>query len=234
MKKKIIILTMLFLFASIIFGQKTDKQESKNKLTKGGGLEIKAKLFNEKDIEKGMKLQLISSKDKSKTFSFIQKDGLKSKDKITFNGIEPGKYDVYLNITGFGVKHIKDIEIKKGKISKSKISFNKNSKCGIKGKVTIENEDKSKYERILGVVELKANDGLSQMILGNGVVDKKGRFKIIDMQPGTYKLTVVLKVKVIKNGGLITLDTIKYNVKLEENKIIEENFVNKIHKKPNQ
>ncbi len=224
MKKRIIILTILFLFTSIIFGQKTDKQESKNKLTKGGGLEIKAELFNEKDIEKGMRLQLISSKDKSKTFSFTQKDCIKSKDKITFQGIEKGNYDIYLNIMGFGVKHIKDIEIKKGKISKAGIVFNKNSKCGVKGKVTIALSDK--YKWVAGNVKIKAEGKSAKIYEGKSLVDKKGNFKIIDMNPGTYILDMDYKIKKIKDGGIVTCRSGKI-CKIKENRISKEIFVAK-------
>ncbi len=315
MKRKILILTILFLFTSIVLGQKTDKQENKKtgqsikgkitpykgdkfnvslveekgevspysdeqeidkkgcfsfenindghykiivtkedkksffipknksirvtinkdnqnqevefQLIKGGGLEVKAELFKEKDIEKGMTIYGISSEDKNKTFSFFEDDSLKSKDKISFYGIEPGKYNIYVNIMGFGVKHIKNVEVKEGELSKAEITFNKSSKCGLKVEMK-GNFNDNQHKLLYSTVELikkDENNELSTISFGNAVVDKNGKFQIIDMQPGTYRLRVHFKVKNIITGNETEFWWGSQFVKLKAKKITKEILV---------
>ncbi len=136
---------------------------------------------------------------------------------ISINGIPEGNYKLYVLFEGYGLKEIKDVRVKKGKIKEAIVNISFNSKTGVKGEIKGFDKFGSK-ETILSLVELIKKEDNKKY--GVALVKNTGKFKIIDVPPGKYQLFITIK-NLNSSGKEISFILSVLNVKIKKNKIVK-------------
>lgn len=126
---------------------------------------------------------------------FIRKASLKIQEKIvethsdingkiTINRIDPGKYEFTLEKEGFGMKVIKDVEIRAKEITTMRIPFNSQSPTRIIGKVKCLGTGNPLKDVLVGVCQNETTGS-------NSYSDENGNYIVLDLELGKYYVTVI-------------------------------------------
>ncbi len=186
------------------------------KKLKGGGIVFKLMGIKEKSFipskSRFINVWFENKKYNDLFFRFEKID----KSEISIKGIPAGDFSVNFLCEGFGIKIIKDVKIVKGKITNLTLFFNKNSKTGIEGKIIC--GDIFSKEETISLVELLKKTNLQRY--GVSFVDKNGEFKIIDVEPGKYKLYITIK-SLNSKGQEVSLNFGLLDLKIKKNKILK-------------
>jgi hypothetical protein len=104
--------------------------------------------------------------------------------KITINRIDPGKYDFTLEKEGFGMKVIKDVEIRSKEITTMRIPFNSQSPTRIIGKVKCLGTGNPLKDVSVGVCQNETTGS-------DSYTDENGNYTMLDLEPGKYDVIII-------------------------------------------
>jgi hypothetical protein len=104
--------------------------------------------------------------------------------KITINRIDPGKYDYTLKKEGFGMKVIKDVEIRAKEITTMRIPFDSQNPTRIIGKVKCLGTGNLLKDVSVGVCK-------NEFIGSHSYTDENGNYTMLDLEPGKYDVIII-------------------------------------------
>jgi hypothetical protein len=138
-------------------------------------------------------------------------------DTIEVRGIPVGDYKLVFLCEGYGVKNLKNIKIKKGESSHALINIDRYSKTGIEGVVKMGGNIPLNKIAVSYIELIKKGENKKY---GVSFVDEEGKYKIIDVKPGQYRLFG--EIKGFDSGGReVSLDFGQYDLKIKKGKMVK-------------